>query len=119
MMAMACVGVGGWLGGCVWVRVGEGMAERACLLVTPSQKQPFRFLGQLAIIGASHARQLFSSVPVGVRLCCLWQCLADSTQWAMGLHGHSCVSVFSAIKEVTKIFVETADVKHSTFDMLV
>ena len=30
---MACVGVGGWLGECVWVRVEEGMAERACLLV--------------------------------------------------------------------------------------
>ena len=26
MMAMACVGVGGWLGGCVWVRVEERMA---------------------------------------------------------------------------------------------
>ena len=33
MMAMACVGVGGWLGGCVWVRVEERMADRACLLV--------------------------------------------------------------------------------------
>ena len=33
---------------------------------TPSQKQPFSFLGQLAIISARHARQLFSSVPVGV-----------------------------------------------------
>ena len=33
MMAMACVGVGGWLGGCVWVRVEERMADRAWLLV--------------------------------------------------------------------------------------
>ena len=33
MMAMACVGDGGSLGGCVWVRVEERMADRACLLV--------------------------------------------------------------------------------------
>ena len=45
--------------------------------------------------------------------------MADSTQWGMGLQGHWCVSVFIAIKEVTDIFVETADVKHSTFDTLV
>ena len=46
--------------------------------------------------------------------------MADSTQWGMRLQGHMCVSVFVAIKEVTEIsFVETADVKHSTFDTLV
>ena len=33
MMAVACVGDGGSLGGCVWVRVEERMADRACLLV--------------------------------------------------------------------------------------
>ena len=33
MMAMASVGVGGWLGGCVRVRVEERMADRVCLLV--------------------------------------------------------------------------------------
>ena len=33
MMAMVCVGDGGSLGGCVWVRVEERMADRACLLV--------------------------------------------------------------------------------------
>ena len=55
---------------------------------TPSPKQPFSFLGQPAINSARHARELFSSVPAGVWLCCLWQCLADSTQWRMGLHGH-------------------------------
>ena len=32
MMAMASVGVGGWLGGCVLVRVEERMADTACLL---------------------------------------------------------------------------------------
>ena len=67
---------------------------------TPSPKQPFSFLGQLAI---NSAKQLFSSVPAGVWLCCLWQCMADSTQWGMGLQGHLCVSVFIAVKEVTKI----------------
>ena len=31
MIAVVCVGVGRWLGGCAWVRVvGGGMAERAC-----------------------------------------------------------------------------------------
>ena len=29
MMAVACVGDGGSLGGCVWVRVEERMADRA------------------------------------------------------------------------------------------
>ena len=33
MMVMACVGDGGSLGGCVWVRVEERMADRACHLV--------------------------------------------------------------------------------------
>ena len=33
MMAMVCVGDGGSLGGCVWVRVEERIADRACLLV--------------------------------------------------------------------------------------
>ena len=32
-MAVACVGLAGWLGGCVWVRVEERMADRSCLLV--------------------------------------------------------------------------------------
>ena len=31
MIAVMCVGVGGWFGRCAWVRVVEdGMAERAC-----------------------------------------------------------------------------------------
>ena len=66
-------------------------------VLTPSPKQPF---SQLAI---NSAKQLFSSVPTGVWLCCMWQCMADSTQWGMGLQGHLCVSVFIAIKQVTKI----------------
>ena len=36
------------------------------LKATPSPKQPFSFLGQLAINSARHAKQLFSSVPAGV-----------------------------------------------------
>ena len=32
-IAIASVGVGGWLGGCVWVRVEKGIAERAGFLV--------------------------------------------------------------------------------------
>ena len=55
---------------------------------TPSPKQPFSFLGQPAI---NSARQPFNSVPAGAWLCCLWQCLADGTQWRMGLQGHLCV----------------------------
>ena len=58
---------------------------------TPSPKQPFSFLGQPAVNSARHAKQLFSSVPAGIWLCCLWQCMADSTQWGMGLQGHLCV----------------------------
>ena len=52
----ACVSVSA----CVHV----GMCVHAC--VTPSPKQPFSFLGQLAINSARHAKQLFSSVPAGV-----------------------------------------------------
>ena len=40
--------------------------------------------------------------------------VGDGVTWSF-----VCVSVFSAIKEVPKMFVETADVKHSAFDMLV
>ena len=68
---------------------------------TPSPKQPFSFLGQLAINSARHAKQLFSSVPAGVWLCCLWQCLVHSGGWDYRV---ICVfPVFIAIKEVTKI----------------
>ena len=36
-----------------------------CVCVTPSPKQPFSFLGRLAINSARHATQLFSSVSAG------------------------------------------------------
>ena len=63
---------------------------------TASPKQPFSFLGRLAINSYLALCQQESD-------CCLWQCMADSTQWGMGLQGHMCVSVFIAIKEVTEI----------------
>ena len=56
-----------------------GHAINSVVWVTPSPKQPFSFLGWLAIKSARHTTQLFSSVPAGVWLCGLWQCMADST----------------------------------------